>query len=277
MASPVPSLKNGSESAFPPAELRAEQVVVARGGSRVVKAVSLVLRPGQRTALVGPNGAGKSTLLRALAGVAPVSLGEVRLDGRPLTRWRRLEIARRIAFLAQGAGALFPLSCLETVLLGRSPHKRGLGLADHTDLELAESAMRRLEVWQLADRPVSQVSGGELQRVMMARVLVQQCPILLLDEPTSAQDPKASLRLLTLLAELAERGATLLVAIHDLNLALRGFDRVAVLCDGELLACEAPERILELGALETAFGVRLRRVGEAAGRPVVVAEGQPPE
>lgn len=272
MASTVPSATSRSESAFPPTELHAEELVVVRGARTVVRGVSLALRPGRRTALVGPNGAGKSTLLRALAGITPVERGDVRLDGRPLARWSRLEVARRIAFLAQGAGALFPLSCLETVLLGRSPHKRGLGLADRADMALAEAAMRRLEVWQLADRPVSQVSGGELQRVMMARVLVQQCPVMLLDEPTSAQDPKAALRLLGLLAELAERGVTLLVAIHDLNLALRAFDRVAVLCDGELLACEAPERILELGALESAFGVRLRRVGESQGRPVVVSE-----
>lgn len=242
----------------------------------MLKAVTLELDPGERVAVVGPNGCGKTTLLRALAGLVPLRRGEVEMEGANLRRIGRRATARKIAYMPQQWSAAFPLTCLETVLLGRSPHKRWLGLADESDVRLAQEVMERLEVWSLADRPITSVSGGELQRCLFARTLVQQGRFLLLDEPTSAQDPKGSLAVMEMLRTKGDEGVGILAAVHDLNLALWFFDRLVVLKGGNVIGEGLPESVLARGVLEEAFDVPLARVGEE-GRALVVAGFRPVE
>jgi iron complex transport system ATP-binding protein len=256
---PLPDL-----AASPPARLRALGATVRLSGR-------VDLARGACIAVVGPNGSGKTTLLRACAGLVRLAAGEVRLDDVPLLQVRRREAARLIALMPQHTDLQFPLSGLEAVLLGRSPHKHGLGLADAGDERLAEAAMRALDVWALADRPVTALSGGELQRLMLARVMVQQARFVLLDEPTSAQDPLGTLRVRDVLRGLTEDGAGVLAAVHDLNFALREFERVVVLSAGTVLFAGPAQGALESGALERAFDIRLRRIADD-GMPYVVAE-----
>ena len=254
-----------------PQQLIATAIHVTLGGRAVVRDVNLTVRAGQRVALVGPNGSGKSTVLRACAGILPLSAGSVRLDNSSIHAVKRRTLSRLIGLMPQQTDMQFPLSCVEAVLLGRSPHKRGLGLADDDDMTMAEEAMSRLGVWQLAKRPVTAVSGGELQRLMFARVLVQRCRFVLLDEPTSAQDPAGILRMQEVLKELSRSGVGVLAAVHDLNLALRFFQKVVVLARGTVVQQGAPHAVLENGALESAFGVRLRLIDDG-GLPLVVPE-----
>lgn len=252
--------------------LAARSVEVRLGQRAVVREVSLEVRPGERVAILGSNGSGKTTLLRALAGLVPAASGAVELDGAVLSATPRAALARHLALVPQRPPRAFPLSALESVLLGRSPHQRGLGLASRAEQALALRAMERLDVAALAARPVTSSSGGERQRLMIARALVQEARYLLLDEPTSAQDPRGRLLIVQVLAEEAARGVGVLAAVHDINLALRAFDRVAVLAEGRLLACEPPAALLASGVLERAFGVRFEVVsGARDGRPVVVA------
>jgi len=246
-------------------------ISVDLGGRPVLEHVELAVEPGERVAIVGPNGSGKSTLLRALAGLLAPKQGSVELSGMLLTDWARPELAKRLAYMPQVAISSFPMSGLEFVLLGRSPHKRGLGLADADDVDMALAGMERLGVAALAARPISAVSGGERQRLGLARVLVQDGSFLLLDEPSSAQDPRGCLLVERVIRDEADRGKGLVVAVHDLNLALRAFDRVAVLAGGGLLGVSSPGALPGSELLERAFSVAFEYV-EAKGRVLVVTE-----
>jgi iron complex transport system ATP-binding protein len=269
---PGRAVAGGSARTLTVGALAARTLEVRLGQRPVVRGVDIEVRPGERVAILGSNGSGKTTLLRALAGLIPAAGGAVELDGASLAATPRATLARHLALVPQRPPRAFPLSALESVLLGRSPHQRGLGLASRAEQALALRAMERLDVATLAARPVTSSSGGERQRLMIARALVQEARYLLLDEPTSAQDPRGRLLIMRVLAEEAARGVGVLAAVHDINLALRAFDRVAVLADGRLLACEPPAALLASGVLERAFGVRFDVVaGARDGRPVVVA------
>lgn len=243
------------------AVLAARDLGVALGRRSVLGGVSFDLGAGERLAVVGPNGSGKTTLLRACAGVV-ASTGAITVGGRPLASYRRGVLARRLGFMPQETDLRFPMSGLEAVLLGRSPHKRGLGLADPADLELARAAMARLEIDHLEARAVTSMSGGERQRLMLARVLVQGVDALLLDEPTSAQDPFGVLLVRQVIQEQAAAGQAVMAAVHDLNLALRAFDRVLVLAAGRVLTVGTPDAVIAAGALDDAFGISLRTVAD---------------
>jgi iron complex transport system ATP-binding protein len=249
--------------------LAAGDLAVRLGRRQVFAGVTFSVRPGERLAIVGPNGSGKTTLLRACAGIVAPEHGTLELGGRPLRALTRREIARRLGFMPQEVDLRFPMSGLEAVLLGRSPHKRGLGLANPGDLESARAAMARLEIDHLQERPVTSMSGGERQRLMLARVLVQGADVLLLDEPTSAQDPYGVVLVRAVLEEQAQAGSSVVAAVHDLNLALRAFDAVLVLADGAATAVGRPKDVIAGGALERAYGVALRTVPDGEGVWVV--------
>jgi iron complex transport system ATP-binding protein len=192
----------------------ASGVSVRLGHRTVLTDLTLALRPGEVTAILGPNGAGKSTLLRALAGLLAPTAGVVTLDGAPLSTIDRAARARAIAYLPQSRTVHWPLTVARTVALGRAPHGGDTGSA-------VERAMTAMDVAPFRDRPVTELSGGELARVLMARVLAQETPVVLADEPTAGLDPAHQLALLDRLAVEAAAGKTVAVAIHDLSLAAR--------------------------------------------------------
>ena len=158
------------------------------GARSVLDAVDVAVGPGEIVGLIGPNGAGKSTLVRLLAGIVRPGRGVVRLDGRPLADWSRVERARRIALVPQDPRVEFPYTVLEVALMGRAPHLPPLALPRGRDLEIVREVLERLEVAHLAARRIDALSGGERQRVFLARALAQQPAVLLLDEPTTHLD-----------------------------------------------------------------------------------------
>lgn len=241
-------------------EVRDAAVSLAR--RRVLKDITFSVSAGDTVAIIGPNGSGKTTLLRTLAGLLRPESGAVLLGTECLSELSRRTVSQQIAYMPQRSETHFPLTCQEAVLLGRSPHKSGLGLADKTDLERAEAVMRRLEVWNLAERPVTAVSGGELQRLMFARVIVQETKFVLLDEPTSAQDPRGQGIVCKMMGELAESGVGVVAAVHDINLSLRVFSRLVVLREGGVLEQGSPKEILGSDVLRRAFEVPFRRFGD---------------
>jgi iron complex transport system ATP-binding protein len=212
----------------------------------VLSDVSLEVPAGARLALLGPNGAGKSTLVRLLARILRPSSGRVLLDGRDLGSFTARELARRIAVVPQETALDFPFSVTEVVLMGRSPHLGGLGFEGERDLEVAARVMAQAGVTELGDRLFHELSGGEKQRVVIARALAQEPRILLLDEPATFLDLKHVTEIFDLLLELStSERITLVIVLHDLNLAALYCDRVAFLRGGRILAAGPTDQTLD--------------------------------
>lgn len=249
-------------------KLAAQTLSVALAGRTVLHSISFALEPGCMTAVVGPNGAGKSSCLRALAGLLPTTSGDVLLDGRSLAATDSATLGRSIGFLPQSRIVHWPLSVERTVMLGRRPHEPS---ADN-DRTAVAAAMRDLDIAQFRDRAVTELSGGELARVLMARVLAQATPIILADEPTAGLDPAHQLALLDRLAALARAGRTVALALHDLSLAARYCQRVLLLKDGRLVADDTPRATLTPARLRDAFGIEAK-VDTIDGIPVVLPLG----
>lgn len=246
--------------------LLAQRVSFDYGRATVVDDVTLEVRPGEVKALVGPNGAGKSTLLRLLSGVARPSHGNVLLDGASLRRLGRREVARRLAVAQQGGELPEGFRVSEIVAMGRAPHLGLLRSEGAEDLAMVESAMSRTAVLSLRDRRVWQLSGGEKQRVVLARALAQQPRYLLLDEPTTHLDLRHQVEILRHVREQAACGIGVLVVLHDLNLAARGCDRVVVLASGRVEAEGTPAEVLDSDLLGRIYGTEIERVDDGSGQ-----------
>jgi iron complex transport system ATP-binding protein len=228
---------------------------VAPGGKRLLAAVTLSVAPGEVVGLLGPNGAGKSTLLRCLWGALKPTEGRVTIDGRDAGRISARERARLVAAVPQEAPADFPLTVRDVVESGRTPHARGLLGGDGAGRAAVEAAIWRLGLAGREDRRFAALSGGERKRALIARALAQQPRALILDEPANHLDIRHQLDVMALLRDL---GATVIVAMHDLELAARFCDRLAVLRDGRLVALGPPEAVLTPGRVADVFAVRAR-------------------
>ena len=216
--------------------LSAQNLGVTLSGRTVLRDVSLSLASGHLVALVGPNGAGKTTLLRALAGLIPAS-GTVQVAGDVLSALPLRERAKRFAYLPQGHLMHWPLPARDIVALGRFPH----GVTDPArmaakDVDAVQRAMQATDVIEFADRPVTELSGGERSRVALARVLAVEAPIILADEPIASLDPRHQLDVMKSLRRAADAGVLVIVVTHDLGLAARFADHVMVLCQGRLVS-----------------------------------------
>ena len=239
-----------------------EDVVVELGGNRILDRVSATVEEGRFVGLVGPNGAGKTTLLRAISGVIQPNSGEVRIGGDPVRSLSSKEASRRVAVVPQDTTLSFDFPVEQVVEMGRNPYKSRFSKArtegaDGTHHDHVEAAMARTEVEAFADRSITAVSGGERQRVLLARALAQDAPVLLLDEPTASLDINHQVRTLELVRELVDDdGKTVVAAIHDLNLAAHYCDELLLLADGAVRAAGAPEAVLSEGHLEAAFDTR---------------------
>ncbi len=238
--------------------LEVSTLSVAYGSRTVLHDISFDLPPGEILAVIGPNGAGKTTLIRALTGISPLSSGQISVQGRRLNQLSVAERARWIAVVPQARNLPPAFSAWETVLLGRTPHLNWLGQVSERDEAIARQAMQRTQTLELAARPVGELSGGEQQRLLLARALAQAAPILLLDEPTSHLDLQFQLALLDQVRSLAtEEKLSVLVVLHDLNLAARYADRVALLVHGELRALGPAHDVLTPELLSPVYHVPL--------------------
>ncbi len=252
-----------------------EDVAVTLGGARVLDGVSFDVPEGSFVALVGPNGAGKTTLLRTVNGVLTPDRGEVTVDGRPVASLSARECARLVATVPQDTSLGFDFSVRDVVAMGRTPHTGRFERAGDDDADAVERALERACVAHLADRPVGEVSGGERQRVLLARALAQATPVLLLDEPTASLDVNHQVRTLDLVSGLVDDGRTALAAIHDLDLAARYCDALVVLADGAVLTAGPPDQVLTEAVVERAFDARTAvRRNPVTGTPSVTALGR---
>lgn len=239
------------------------------GDHSVLRDLRLEIEAGEFVGILGPNGCGKTTLLNLLAGVLRPSGGAIQLFEKNLQDYSRREVARLVSVLPQETTVDFPFSALEVVLMGRAPYLRRFQWEGLADLRLAEEAMRRTDCWQFRERDVRQLSGGERERVLLARALAQQPKILLLDEPTTHLDLRHQAEIYRLLRLLhREQGLTILAVLHDLNFAASACGRLLLLADGGLRAQGPTEAVLSPQTIREAFGTPVqRRIDPESGRP----------
>jgi ABC-type hemin transport system, ATPase component len=252
--------------------LEVQDLHLRRGSNEVLHDINLQLVPGQVLGVLGPNGAGKSSLLGALCGELSPNHGQVTLQGRALADWPGQARAQRLAVLPQVSSLGFAFRVEEVVGMGRLPH----GSGQQRDREIVEAALRAADAWHLVERSYLALSGGERQRVHLARVLAQLWPgeqgaTLLLDEPTSMLDPLHQHTTLQAVRSFADRGAAVLVILHDLNLAARYCDRILLLQDGRCHALATPQEVLTPAALKAVFGIDvLVQPHPERGHPLII-------
>lgn len=235
--------------------LAAHAVSVSLGGRPVLHDLTLSVAPGELIAVAGANGAGKSTALRVLAGLLAPGEGRVTLEGTPLHALERATLGRNVAYLPQDRTVHWGLSVERIVALGRLPHKRFSLALDANDKAAVEAAMARMDVQHLAMRPVTQLSGGERARVLLARALAQEARFLIADEPAAGLDPAHALSLFEELRRLTGEGKGVVTALHDLSFAARYASRILLFKDGRCIADGHAEAVLSNANLASAFGI----------------------
>jgi iron complex transport system ATP-binding protein len=235
-------------------QLTANNVSVSLSGRQVLRDVSLRLEAGQVTGLLGPNGAGKSTLMKVLAGQLAGG-GRVELGEQSLEQISEVERAKAIAWLPQARVLSWPISVAAVVQLGRLPWHGWRRSLSANDLDKCAAAMDLLDVADLADRPATELSGGEQARVLMARAVAQDTPVLLADEPASGLDPAHQISMMAALRQLAGQGRSVLASLHDLSLAARWCDRLVLMKDGGISADGPPDAVMTQDVLRDVYGI----------------------
>jgi iron complex transport system ATP-binding protein len=255
--------------------LEALSVSVRIAGTPILDGVSLSLQSGEILAVVGPNGAGKTTLLRALSGIIPLAAGSVRVDGSDIHHLTGTQRARCISVVPQEGRLPAAFSVRQTVLLGRTPYLGWLGRPSDVDLRVVDRVLERLNLLNLQERLVGNLSGGERQRVRLARALVQEAPVMLLDEPTTHLDIQHQSELLVQLQQVVqEQALSVVMILHDLNLAGIYADRVLLLVAGQVSAVGTPAEVITTRRLAETYQVPVQVIPHPeTGMPIVLPNG----
>lgn len=229
------------------------------GERALLNDIDLTFHAGELVAIIGPNGAGKSSLLRALMGLQQGVTGQVELNGQVLASVAMSERAKQVAYMAQQSSVVWPLTVKHTVALGRLPHQGFRRRLSDEDRTVIDHAMQQADVAHLSERTIDTLSGGELSRVMIARLFAGQAPLILADEPIAALDPYHQLHVMELLQAHCRREGAALVVMHDLAMAARFCDRVVVMQKGRVVVNGHPREVLSDDLLARVYGVQVKR------------------
>ena len=258
--------------------LQVQNLSVHYGAVQILDSINLEVNQGEVMALIGPNGAGKTTLIRTIGGSIKPSSGSVHVLGQSVDQMPVSKRASKLAVVPQARNLPEAFTVWQTVLMGRTPYLGWLGQPVEKDYQRVSWALERASALELADRPVGELSGGEQQRILLARALAQDTPVLLLDEPTAHLDLRYQSSLLNLVRELAqERGHAVLMALHDLNLVSLYADRVILLAGGRQMITGTPSQVLTQENLVDAYKVPLNIVTHPEyGTPLILPDGRQP-
>ena len=230
----------------------------AYGDLPVLNNITFAVSKGDFFIIIGPNGSGKTTLMKVISGILRPQNGQLEIMGRSIDNYTRKNLAQTIAFVPQTIPGDFPFTVTEIVLMGRSPYLGMLGLEQEIDLEIAQQAINFTGIEHLAHRKLDQLSGGEQQRVFIARAICQQPQVILLDEPTSSLDLAHQVRLMDLMERLkTDKGVTVVMVSHDVNLAAMYGNRLLLLNQGQIMRLGPPEEVLTFQTLEETYGCTL--------------------
>lgn len=239
--------------------LQIRDVSVVLGERPVVQSVSLSVEEGGWLGLIGPNGAGKTTLLRSIIGAVPTATGQVVYRGKTLNHLSSRRRARMMAVVPQNPVVPWGMGVVDYVLLGRTAHLGWLGRETRTDLEIAQESLAALNLGSLTERRLNELSGGELQRAVLARALTQDAPLLILDEPTSSLDIGHGQNMMEMVDRLRHhKGLTVISALHDLTLAAQFCDRLVMMSGGKAILDGPPRSVITEGALRDHYGAEVR-------------------
>ncbi|WP_135606016.1 heme ABC transporter ATP-binding protein [Methanococcoides sp. NM1] len=222
--------------------LEIKDLSVSYGSRKILNNLNISAEKGEFLGIIGPNGSGKTTLVKAIINVLKPESGDITLNGRSIKHMSSTEIARHIAVVSQVFSINFEFAVKDIVMMGRTPYIKGKEC--HEDFDIVEESMKKTKTDFLKDRMVTQLSGGELQRVIIARALAQQTDILLLDEPTSHLDITNQIDILNLVKKESRKGKLIIAVVHDLNLAAYYCDKIALLRDGKLMSLGTPAEVL---------------------------------
>ncbi|MCC6955542.1 MAG: heme ABC transporter ATP-binding protein [Anaerolineales bacterium] len=256
--------------------LEIKSLFVNYGSRQALNDISLEVNAGELLVVIGPNGAGKSTLVRAVSGALPLAHGSVHVNGLDLSRLSPAQRARQIAVVPQARNLPAAVTVYQSVLMGRTPYLGWLGHTGQHDHHSAHAALERTSCLELVERPVGELSGGEQQRVLLARALAQETPVLLLDEPTTHLDLQHQSSLLNLVRQLVvQQQLAVLMVLHDLNLASIYADLIALLVDGKLKALGRPAQVLTEANLTQVYHVPVHIIPHPEyGSPLVLPDGR---
>lgn len=248
---------------------------VAYGSKVVLQDISLDVSPGKILALIGPNGAGKTTIIRAVSGTTPIVSGRVYVDGQDLSKLKTAERARVMAVVPQARQLGGAYTVEQAVMMGRTAYIGWLGRESAADHAAVRLALQGTQLEAFAQRQIAQLSGGEQQRVFLARALAQSTPVLLLDEPTNHLDLQHQTNLLSLVKKLAEeKKLAVMMAMHDLNLVSFFADKVALLVDGELKQFGTPQAVIQAEHISEAYQTPVEIVSHPiTGKPLIFPQG----
>lgn len=246
--------------------IRCEMLTAGYGGKEVLHEISWEAEKGKFTAIIGPNGSGKSTLLKTILGQTKICAGDICLEGKPIKEFGSRELAKRIAYLPQHRDDT-GISVGRLVLHGRFSYIAFPRHYTDADKEKVGQALKKMGIEALRDKPVSELSGGEKQKVYLAMALAQDSPLFFLDEPAASLDISCQLSLMAMLKELSGEGKTIVAVTHDLNYALQYADKLLIINKGRAEQYGSPEEVLETGVMEKVFGLHINRLKDKNGQP----------
>ena len=250
--------------------LSVQNLSFSYGKKSILRDIGFNLQTGEVLGVIGPNGAGKSTIVKLLTRILKAKTGVMKLNDKDLNDYSRLELAKHIAVVPQASDLPEAFTAQEIVMMGRTPHLGFLTNESEADYALVEKMMRRTDTWQFANRSIDSLSGGEKQRVLLARALVQEPKYLLLDEPTNHLDLRYQVEVLQYVQAEVKNDVGALVVLHDLNLAVRACDRILVLYEGSIVAQGKPENVLSQELIQNVYGADVSIFPEPQSNKLVV-------
>jgi iron complex transport system ATP-binding protein len=255
--------------------LKLDSLSASYGSKAVLQGISLKVAPGEILALIGPNGAGKTTLIRAVSGTVPLSSGHVYVEGRDISQLSTAQRAKVLAVVPQARQLGGAYTVEQAVMMGRTAYMSWLGRESEADRAAVRQAMQRANLEDFAERQIAKLSGGEQQRVLLARALAQATPVLLLDEPTNHLDLQHQTNLLSLVRKMAkEKGLAVMVAMHDLNLVSFFADQVSLLVKGHLVCTGTPQDVIQADYISEAYQTAVEIISHpVTGAPIIFPQG----